>query len=422
MAYSQGGTPVTGAKGLANFLTQRLKYNLEEAEVYEAAPSETPWLTFLLRMARKPTDAREFKSFANDPSWINRKFFAAGAGAWAGNAIADLAVDDGSGGNVGFLVDGLVCRVNHVGSATDTVFVITNVDSQSQIDIRSLPGEGSNEVNIADNDPIQVIGVAMGTSAKAATAMNSVLAQNTGYAQDFENAWSMEDTAEAEVVFGPNEWERLAAETLKTHKTDMNRAAILGTLDKETVTISGRSVTLYSTYGAMTFLEDNTAQTMNAAGVQTPSYATYDYNSFIDDMENLYALGSGNKIGVAGSTPLAMFSKIGTGSFLSGANVEVKQVTEFGLSITKVRHPFGVFNLVWDKALRGSGLYKDILLGVDPAYIKWRPLVGNGKNFDTHLVTNTQARDEIRQRRYAYRTVAGVEMAFPSVHGRWLFS
>ena len=92
MAYTQGGSPVTGAKGINQFLTARLKYDLDQAELYEIAPDETPWLTMSLQVLRKPTTAREFRSFANNPSWVRNRFFAAGAGTWSSNAIANLSV------------------------------------------------------------------------------------------------------------------------------------------------------------------------------------------------------------------------------------------------------------------------------------------------------------------------------------------
>lgn len=423
MAYVTGGTPVTGAKGQVNFLTDRLKYNLDFADVYEPARQETPWLTFLLKLSRKPTDSLEPKSFSNDPAWINYQFYAAGAGTWASNVINNLAVDDGNGNAVGFLRPGLLCRVIHASGANDTVFVITNVDSQNQIDIRAL---GANVTNIADNDKIQVLGTAMGSGSSAAPAVNSVLAVNQTFCQDFEDPWSMEDTAEAEGVFGPDEWNRLAAETLKQHKTSINRSMLLSTLDKQTVTLSGidsGSVTLRTTYGIVTFAQDNSATLMNGYGPVEPAYNAYDYSSFIDHMEQLFALGSQAKVAIVGSSVLGFFSKIGSGSFLAGANVHVMNEAEvFGLAVTKIKTPFGVLNLFWDKSLRGSGFYKDYMVAVDMDYVKYRPFIGKGKNFDTHLLTNTQDQSEIRIRKYAYRTVAALEPAFPAVHGLFIFS
>ena len=426
MAYSAGGTPVVGSKGQTNFLTARLKYSLDDAEIFEPAKNETPWLGFLLKLSRKPTTSLEPKAFSNDPRWVNYQFYAAAAGTWSSNAISNLSVDDGSGNNVGWLKAGLLCRVIHASGANDTVFVITNVDNQGQIDVRSLGGVGSNETDIADNDKIQVIGSAMGSGSSAGPAVNSVLAANQVYCQDFEDAWSMEDTAEAEEVSGPNEWNRLAAETLKVHKTSINRSALLSTSDSQSITLAGidsSAVRVRTMYGMVTFAQDNSSTLMNGQGVIEPQYSSYDYSNFIDHMENLFSLGSQGKIGIVGSSVLGLFSKIGSGSFLAGANVQVMNEAEiFGLAVTKIKTPFGTLNLLWDKALRGDGFYKDYMIAADMDYVQYRPLVGNGKNLDTHLLTNTQNRSEIRIRKYAYRTVAALQPMEPRTHGLFIFS
>ena len=162
---------------------------------------------------------------------------------------------------------------------------------------------------------------------------------------------------------------------------------------------------------------------MNGAGVVTPSYSSYTYNNFVDDMESLFALGSAAKVGIAGSSVLSFFSKIGSGSFLAGANVNIQNAeTSFGLNITKVMTPFGTLALIWDKVLRGDGFFKDYMAVADLEYAKYRPLSGNGQAFDTHLLTNTQNPNQFRIRRYAYRTVAGSQYNTPSVHGLFRFT
>ncbi len=423
MAYVTGGTPVTGAKGLEQLLVDRRKYNLDFADVYELAKQETPWLTFLLKLSRKPTDSMEPKHFSDDPPWINYQFYAAGAGTWSSGVINNLAVDDGSGNAVGFLRPGLLCRVVHQSGAKDTLFLITNVDSQNQIDIEAVSASPN---NIADNDRVQVIGPAAGDGSAASPAVNTVLAANQTYCQDFEDAWEMTDVAEAEGIFGPDEWNRLAANTLKQHKASINRALLLSALSKKAVTfpsINSGAKTVRTTYGIVTFCEDNDSLLMNGEGVVSPAYNAYDYNQFVDHMEQLFALGTDAKLAICGSSVLAFFSKMGSGSFIAGANVQVmNEATVFGLNVTKIRTPFGVLNLFWDKSLRGKGFYKDYMIAVDHNYVRYRPFISGRKNMDTHLLSNTQARNEIRVRRYAYRTVAALEPAQPAVHGLFIFS
>lgn len=420
----------TGAKAVSNFLTARLKYNLDEADVFEPAYKETPWMSMMLKLAKLPVNASTFKSFSNTPSWIDRLFYIrqAAGDTWASSAVGaalsgtTITVSNaatGTAANVGFLVPGLIVRIKTSGG--DTHALVTAVTSQTNITLVSLTATPQ---SITDGDRVQVVGVAMGETSSATTAVNSILEANTHYCQDFENAWSMSNQAEAEVVFGPDEWTRLAAETLRTHKTDINRALLLGIgNDATTVTLNSESVSVRTTDGFITFCEANGSTLMNSAGVVTPSFSSYTYNDFVGDMESLFALGSGAKVGIAGSSVLAFFSKIGSGSFLGGANVQIQNAeTSFGLNITKVLTPFGTLALIWDKVLRGSNVFANYLACADLEYAKYRELAGNGQNFSTHLLTNTQNPNQFRIRRYAYRTVAGSQYNTPAVHGLFKFS
>lgn len=421
---------VTGAKAVGNFLTARLKYNLDEADVFEPAYKETQWLSMMLKMAKLPVNASTFKSFSNTPSWIDRQFYIrqAAGDTWASSAVGAAltgttitvsTAGTGTAANVGFLVPGLIVRIKTAGG--DTHALVTAVTSQTNITLVSLTATPQ---SITDADKVQVVGVAMGETSSATTAVNSILTANTHYCQDFENAWSMSNQAEAEVIFGPDEWTRLAAETLRTHKTDINRGLLLGIgNDATAITLATESVSVRTTDGFITFCEANSSTLMNGAGVVTPSYSSYTYNNFVDDMESLFALGSSAKVGIAGSSVLSFFSKIGSGSFLAGANVNIQNAeTSFGLNITKVMTPFGTLALIWDKVLRGDGFFKDYMAVADLEYAKLRPLVGNGQNFDTHLLTNTQNPNQFRIRRYAYRSIMGSQYNTAPVHGLFKFS
>lgn len=421
---------VTGAKAVGDFLSNRLKYNLDDAEVFEPAKKETQWLSFMLKLGKKSVNASTFKSFSNTPSWIDRKFYIrqAAGDTWASSAVGAAlsgttitvsSAATGTAAAVGFLVPGLVVRIKTTGG--DTLALVTAVTSQTVITLVSLTASPQ---SITDADVCQVVGVAMGETSSAASAVNSVLSINTHYCQDFENEWSMSNQAEAEVVFGPDEWTRLAAETLRTHKTDINRALLLGIgNDATSLSVGGETVSVRTTDGLVTFCESNSSALMNGGGVLTPSFGSYTYNDFVNDMENQFALGSAAKVGICGSSVLAFFSKIGSGSFLAGANVNIENATtSFGLNITKILTPFGTLVLVWDKVLRGSNVFSNYMVVADMEYAKYRELAGNGMNFATHLLTNTQNPNQFRVRKYGYRTVAGSQYNTPAVHGLWKFA
>lgn len=267
----------TGTKVLGDVASALRIYNLREAQVFEPVKNETQFLSFLLKLRRIPVDDLEWKPITHTPNWINKQFYAAAAGTWSSNAIADLTVEATVGGsdNVGWLAAGQYLRIRHLAGGNDTLAVITNVDSQTQIDIASLPGQGSNETNIADGDRIQVIGEAMGETSSAGTAVEAILTTADMYAQEFERTWALSRGARATVVHGPEQWAFQAREALRDHKVSINRSMLLSTLDKQTRTIAGESVTVRTSYGAITFCEDNSATLMDSQGVQAPSYTAY---------------------------------------------------------------------------------------------------------------------------------------------------
>lgn len=421
MAYSG----VTGTKAIGDFLTNRLKYDLDDAQVFEPSKDETQWLSFLLKLGVKPTKSMAFKAFSNEPQWITQRFYANGTGSWSSNAIANLAVTltSGSSADVGYLVAGMMLRVRHQSTTTDTVMVITNVDSQQQVDVRSI---GSNETNIASGDGIQVIGHAMGETSSSGTAAASKLAILEYFCQDFEDTWAMSDVAQGEDVFGPNEWNRLAAETVRIHKVKINRAMLLGQGASTSITLAGidsGAQTVRTTEGAITFCEDNSSTLMDSQGVQFPSYSAYSYDEFVDDMSRLFAHQPKGKIAIAGAGPLAHFQKLNSGAFLAAAQVQVNpDATFFGIKVTQLHTTFGDLTLIWDKTLAGDGFYRDYMAAIDMDYVKYRPFSNSGVSLNTHLLTNIQNNNQYRIRKYGYRTVAGLEIATPVNHGLWKFS
>ena len=69
--------------------------------------------------------------------------------------------------------------------------------------------------------------------------------------------------------------------------------------------------------------------------------------------------------------------------------------------------------------LRNQWENKAIL--IDMKNVAYRPLVGNGKNRDTHIITNVQGNDT-DGRKDMILTEAGLEVSLPETHGVMTFS
>ena len=85
----------------------------------------------------------------------------------------------------------------------------------------------------------------------------------------------------------------------------------------------------------------------------------------------------------------------------------------FGHSILKVDTVHGSLSLIKEPLFRGFA--NSMLALVDMNQIGYRPLVGNGENRDTHIITNVQQADE-DLRKDMILTEAGLEVALPETH------
>jgi len=73
----------------------------------------------------------------------------------------------------------------------------------------------------------------------------------------------------------------------------------------------------------------------------------------------------------------------------------------------------GTMNLVKEPLFRGFAA--GFLQLVDLDHVAYRPLVGNGVNRDTHVVSNVQSADE-DLRKDMILTEAGLEVSLPETH------
>jgi len=385
MAYS------TSTKDTANLDSNRRTYDVPlHDDIHELwEPSATPFLVFSRSMRRQPTGDPKPTRLVHKSGWVDRRFFAGAAGTWSSSVISNLTVELTAGGsnNVGFLIAGLVCRVKSAGG--DTVFVITNVDSQTQIDIEAITASASQN-NISDQDEIQVIGTAFARGADKATATYDTTTTEWSYTQIFKTTIDVTGTLRATVTFGGSEYDRLMEDKRAEHLVDIERALLFGARGATALSSS----TVYSTYGIVSYIEANSSNST----IKTPAYSNYSFDSFIDDMEDWYSLGGNKatdeKLALSGSSVLAFFSKINSGKLWGDAQVNIdSKMSEFGIHVTSVRHPFGVLHLVHEPLFRGNStnaFYKDYMCGVDMQNVLYMPLEGNGVSRDTHLVKNLQ--------------------------------
>ena len=90
-----------------------------------------------------------------------------------------------------------------------------------------------------------------------------------------------------------------------------------------------------------------------------------------------------------------------------------KATGSFGHTVLQVETIHGTMNLVKEPLFRGFA--SGFLCMVDMDNVAYRPLVGNGVNRDTQIMTNVQSADE-DLRKDMILTEAGLEVSLPESH------
>ena len=136
--------------------------------------------------------------------------------------------------------------------------------------------------------------------------------------------------------------------------------------------------------------------------------------------------GESQKLALAGLPVITLFNKMGSGGFLDGSlqlstaagayklGINHEKVSgSFGHSIMKVDTVHGSLGVVKEPLFRG--LSNSFMCLVDMSKVSYRPLVGNGLNRDTHIISNVQQADE-DLRKDMILTEAGLEISLPESH------
>ena len=162
--------------------------------------------------------------------------------------------------------------------------------------------------------------------------------------------------------------------------------------------------------------------------MKTITAANWSYDDLLSDFEVMYDPargGTASKLGLASLPVISHFNKLGgfMNSTLAGAATDAeghslaynfeRSQGSFGHKIMKIETIHGDLSLVKEPLFRGNAA--GFLCLVDLDHVSYRPLVGNGVNRDTHIITNVQQADE-DLRKDMILTEAGLEISLPETH------
>ena len=457
----------------------RRMFNFGE-RVAELAPKQSPFFTYLSKVAKKTTDDPVFKFLEQRHQWQRRNFQARAAKTTAayssGYNLTNLQVDclyDKYGRVVttadqpNFLLNGQMLAIEceydvngsdaGVGSETAAIAYykisadpdLTANSAYAEVDATFIKvvykPDGTNAGAItphADSKLIiradgkgQVVGSAWAEGSTDPEGWKDEFYDREGYVQIFKTAISLfSGTSLATRYRGvSNEYKRVWQEKLMEHKMDLEHAMLFG-IGSDDSTTTGP---VRRSWGIVPYTE--------AYGkIKTFSYGTASYDDFVDAMEDVFSPesgNSGNKLVLASRKVLSYFNKLGGNSFLgntmalghttttngsnyaaasNGYNVDIQNIKgSFGHNVTKVNTLYGDLHLVEQPLFRG--MWEDYAIMIDLKNVAYRPLAANGVSRDTHIITNVQ-NNNVDGRKDMILTEAGLEISLPETHTLLKFS
>lgn len=414
--------------------------------VAELTPEESPFFVYLNKVAKAPTDDPVFRYLENRNkiSFSDRSFLIKGAiGTVAAGSSYSFTVDTAGAGAVEYLVKGMVFSVGTVDTTAGYGQALVRVDGSIShgasdssftgkvIDVSAVTGSNS----IADDDVAQIIGTSFEEGSGSPDVWSSELEDGFGYTQIFKTAAEMTNTAYATRYRGyPDEWSRIWASKLREHKVDIERAMLFG----QKARVGG----IQYTEGLVGHILKNASPVVNDSAFSYSSGSAYHrsvaqsemtYDRLLSDLEVIFDPargGASDKLVLCSLPVITFFNKLGAGAFLNqsmqsgsttdvntGASLARYNMSErqgaFGHSITVIDTIHGRLNLVKEPLFRGQA--SGFMLMADMSQLAYRPLIGNGINRDTQVMTNVQSADE-DLRKDMILTEAGLEVTLAESH------
>ena len=448
MAFNQGqlkASQITAAATSADYgqaPDQRKLYDFSD-RVAELMPEESPFFVYLSQVAKVATDDNIFRYLENRTvtNYTARNFSLAaavnGGSAVSSPNLYDFTVDDGAGSSIGFLTKGMVVAVKTVDGTGGYAQALVRVESAPNVQsanttfsgrVIELSNSNVSGYNVlADNDECQIVGTSFGEGTGSPDTFSDTLEDDFGYTQIFKTACEMTNTAIATRYRGyANEFDRIWAQKLREHKVDIERAMLFG----QKARVNGVQYTEGLVGHIVKNVQPVTDDSAFSYSSGNPYYrsvaqAELTYDRLLADLEVIFDPargGSSERLVLASLPVITFFNKMGDGAFIDASvghangpyRVNMNNVSgSFGHQLMEINTVHGSMFLVKEPLFRG--IASGFMLMADMSKLAYRPLVGNGLNRDTQIMTNVQNADE-DLRKDMIMTEAGLEISLPECH------
>lgn len=448
MAFNQGqlkASQITAAATSADYgqaPDQRKLYDFSD-RVAELMPEESPFFVYLSQVAKVATDDNIFRYLENRTvtNYTARNFSLAaavnGGSAVSSPNLYDFTVDDGAGSAIGFLTKGMVVAIKTVDGTGGYAQALVRVESAPNVQsanttfsgrVIELSNSNVSGYNVlADNDECQIVGTSFGEGTGSPDTFSDTLEDDFGYTQIFKTACEMTNTAIATRYRGyANEFDRIWAQKLREHKVDIERAMLFG----QKARVNGVQYTEGLVGHIVKNVQPVTDDSAFSYSSGNPYYrsvaqAELTYDRLLADLEVIFDPargGSSERLVLASLPVITFFNKMGDGAFIDASvghangpyRVNMNNVSgSFGHQLMEINTVHGSMFLVKEPLFRG--IASGFMLMADMSKLAYRPLVGNGLNRDTQIMTNVQNADE-DLRKDMIMTEAGLEISLPECH------
>lgn len=430
--YSPQGVAVQGV----SINNDRRIFNFGE-RVAELAPQQSPFFTYLSRVAKRPTDDPVFKFMEQRHQWQRRYFSVKGAVTSAsytsGTEVTNMMKVDVDHDQYGrpvttptrplFLLAGQTVAIpdttgepRHFRITLDPD-ITADTSTAAQIDLTPL---FTATCAFADN----AVGVVTGTQhpegGSYPKSWKDELYNREGYTQIFKTAIDLfSGTAMATRYRGrPDEFRRVWMEKLMEHKIDIETAMLFGVGASD----ESGSPPNRRTWGIASY-------TAAYGKVYNMNFNTSTYDDFLDmssDFMHVEGANSGAKLVLAPLSVINWLNKVSENSFLKNTigtaqyRLDIQNIKgSFGHQITRVSTQYMDWGFVYEPLLRGP--YANWCVAIDLRNVAYRPLAANGRSRDTFIETNVQT-PGTDGRQDQIITEAGLEVSLPETHAIIKFS
>ena len=451
-------TSTTSAAGYGQAPDQRKLYDFSD-RVAELTPEESPFFTYLANVSKVATDDNVFR-FLENRTQINhtdRSFLLAahvnGEAVVSVDVVYSFTVDTAAGAAVEFLTKGMVFAVSSLDTDAGYTQILVRVESgpvagsvsstfQGRVIGLSDANTATGYNKLSNDDVCQIIGTSFEEGTASPDTFSDTLDDGFGYTQIFKTACELTNTAIATRHRGyANEFDRIWAQKLREHKIDIERAMLFGQ--------KARYQGVQYTEGLVGNILKNVNPVVDNSALSYSSGKGYyrsclqselTYDRLLSDMEVIFDPargGASEKLVMASLPVISFFNKMGDGAFMSNSLSYNKNASEVGtptatgtnsspyrMNMSEAEGSFG-HKLMEINTVHGSmflvkqplfrGVASGMMLMADMSQLAYRPLVGNGINRDTQIMTNVQSADE-DLRKDMILTEAGLEITLPESH------